>query len=97
MNDEMQFEPESVTISVRTTVRFENVGGRMVHTATCDPALATGRGNMLLPDGAAAWDSGNIEPGATWRHRFDDPGEYRYVCLPHELASMIGTIVVEDR
>jgi plastocyanin len=96
MNDEMQFNPELVIILFGTTVRFENVGRRMVHTATCDPDLVDDAGNVRLPEGAPAWDSGNVEPGSIWRHQFDVPGEYRYVCLPHELAGMIGTIVVEN-
>jgi plastocyanin len=96
MNDEMQFGPQLVTIPLGTTVRFENVGKRMVHTATCDPDLVDNADNVRLPEGAQAWDSGNVEPGSIWRHQFEEPGEYRYVCLPHELAGMIGTIVVED-
>ncbi len=25
---------------------------------------------------------------------FDEPGTYRYICIPHEGAGMVGTVVV---
>jgi plastocyanin len=96
MNDEMIFDPDPVTITVGTQVTFTNVSTGFVHTATCDPALDTGDALILLPDSAEPWDSGNVQPGASWAWRFETPGEYRYVCVPHVMAGMIGTIVVEQ-
>ncbi len=96
MNDDMLFDPHPVTISVGTQVTFTNVSTGFVHTATCDPALDTDDALILLPDGAEPWDSGNVQPGASWAWRFETPGEYRYVCVPHVMAGMIGTIVVEQ-
>jgi plastocyanin len=96
MNDDMLFDPDPVTITVGTKVTFTNVSTGFVHTATCDPALDTGDALILLPDGAEPWDSGNVQPGASWAWRFETPGEYRYVCVPHVMAGMIGTIVVEQ-
>ena len=49
----------------------------MVHTVTSD-------------DGR--WSSGAIEPGATWRRRFDRPGTYTFHCTPHPF--MKGVVVV---
>jgi plastocyanin len=95
MTDEMRFDPDPVTVVAGATIRFENSSARFVHTATCDPALARDPANVALPTGADAWDSGNVAPGESWSITLDIPGEYRYVCLPHELAGMTGTIVVK--
>ena len=42
-----------------------------------------------------SFDSGIIQPGATWRHRFDRPGSYDFYCAPHPF--MRGTLVVRER
>jgi plastocyanin len=41
---------------------------------------------------AGAFDTGDIDPGASASVRFTKPGTYRYVCTPH--PSMKGTIRV---
>lgn len=38
---------------------------------------------------------GGIAPGETYRHTFETADTYRYFCIPHEPAGMVGTIVVE--
>jgi plastocyanin len=38
---------------------------------------------------------GLLAGGETYSHVFDVPGTYTYVCLPHEQAGMVGTVVVE--
>lgn len=95
MTDEMRFAPDPVTVAAGTTVRFENRSARFVHTATCDSALARDPSHVAMPSGAEPWTSGNVAPGESWTVTLRVPGEYRYVCLPHELAGMLGTIVVE--
>jgi plastocyanin len=62
---------------------------------TADPSKAATAKNVLLPEGAQPFDSGNIDAGGTYSYTFTVPGTYRYVCLPHELAGMIGIVVVE--
>jgi plastocyanin len=49
----------------------------LAHTVTAD-------------DGS--WDSGLIQPGATWRRTFDRPGTYPFHCTPHPF--MKGVVVV---
>lgn len=73
---EMAFAPARVEITAGTTVVWRNAG-EVAHTATAR-------------DGS--WDSGLVQPGATWQRRFDAPGTYAYVCTPH--PQMTGTIVV---
>ena len=42
-----------------------------------------------------AFDSGFIPPGGDYSYTFTVPGRYRYFCLPHEKAGMVGVIVVK--
>jgi len=73
---DMAFRPLRVAIAAGTTVVWTN-SDAMVHTVTSD-------------DGR--WSSGAIEPGATWRRRFDRPGTYTFHCTPHPF--MKGVVVV---
>ncbi len=95
MNDQMQFAPANLTIRAGQTVTWRNAG-TMVHTSTCDPAMAQRPEHAVLPDGAEPWDSGLIRTGASWSRSFDIPGEYAYFCTPHEAEGMIGSLTVEE-
>lgn len=88
-----RYEPVRVTIAPGETVSWRNAS-TIVHTVTCDPAKVLRPASVRLPSGAAPWDSGDVPPGASWSRRFDVSGEYQYCCLPHELAGMIGVVVV---
>jgi plastocyanin len=66
----------SLTVTAGTTVEWVND----------DPLAHT----VVALDNA--YDSGLIEPGATWRHLFSVPGTYAYTCRPHPF--MKGTITV---
>jgi plastocyanin len=39
---------------------------------------------------------GTIRSGETWSHTFEVPGTYAYLCVPHERAGMVGTVVVSE-
>jgi plastocyanin len=73
---EMAFSPGRLEAAVGASVEWTN-RDQVVHTVTGD-------------DGS--WDSGPIEPGATWRHTFERAGEYRFHCTPHPF--MKGVVVV---
>ena len=92
----LEFKPASVTIDVGQTVQWHN-GSYMVHTVTDDPAKAVNNEDAQLPKGAEPFDSGEIQPGATWSHTFTVPGQYRYFCRPHETSRMVGEVVVGPR
>jgi plastocyanin len=66
-----------LTIQVGDTVTWNNVDDRP-HTVTSE-------------DGA--FDSGNLDEGASFSHTFTEPGTYPYVCEYH--PDMRATIVVE--
>lgn len=95
MDNQLRFLPDTVRIRAGQAVRWENASD-IVHTVTADPAAAADAGNVRLPADAAPFDSGDMVPGARFVHVFDLPGVYQYVCLPHELAGMIGVVIVED-
>ena len=94
MGDEPpMFEPATVTIKVGETVEWLN-DGSAVHSVTADPDDATDAHDVALPKGATSFDSGFMPPGTMFDHTFMVPGTYHYVCIPHEKAGMVGTIVV---
>lgn len=95
MTNQLTFSPERVEIRVGDRVTWRNTSD-IVHTATCDPDQAADPSNVSLPAGAAAWDSGILTSGSEFSRVFDVPGEYRYICLPHEPQGMFGTIVVSS-
>ncbi len=96
MTDGMAFAPTSVTVAVGATVTWRNTGRGLVHTVTADPALVRDATHVALPSGVAPWASETIGPGQSWSHTFEASGDYRYCCLPHELADMVGTVIVNE-
>ncbi|SRR5712691_9539051 len=78
-----RFQPSEVHILPGQTVLWSN-SDPVQHTVTAD-------------DGS--FDSGLVDPGATFSMGFDAPGTYQYYCQPHGgpgLVGMSGTIVVDD-
>lgn len=73
----MAFVPQTLTIAVNSTVRWKNLDG-IAHTVTSDNA---------------AWDSGNIAAGGTFKFTFTTVGTFKYHCTYH--PSMTGTIIVQ--
>ncbi len=93
LNDKLRFVPTQITIKAGDTVEWRNIGS-IRHTVTADPRRAPSSKNVELPDGAEAFDSGLMMGGQSFRYTFSEPGVYRYVCLPHERARMLGTVIV---
>jgi plastocyanin len=87
------FEPHVVRVNAGGTVTWHNESG--THSTTAyHPDNDQPR---LVPDGAAAWDSGILtEEGATFEHTFETEGVYHYYCTPHEVLGMIGTVIVGE-
>lgn len=94
MTNRLTFEAGVVRIRAGETVTWEN-GSALIHTVTADPERATEEESVSLPEGARAFDSGDIAPGETFSHTFRVPGEYVYFCVPHEAAGMVGRVIVE--
>ncbi len=93
MNNKLRFVPTEITIKAGDTVEWRNVQS-IPHTVTADPKRTANSRNVELPDGAEPFDSGWVMGGQSFRYTFRKPGVYRYVCLPHERAGMLGTVIV---
>ncbi|MGD2070171.1 MAG: plastocyanin/azurin family copper-binding protein [Gemmatimonadota bacterium] len=76
--ENLAYGTEEIRIAPGTTVRWVNADP-LQHSVTSD-------------DGA--FDSGLIDPGASWAHTFEDAGAYPYHCTPHPF--MTGRIVVRE-
>lgn len=95
MDNRLRFLPDTVRVRVGDAVRWEN-GSDVIHTVTADPDRAARADNVSLPEGVAPFDSGDIVPGGVYVRVFRVPGTYAYVCVPHELAGMVGVVIVAD-
>lgn len=73
-----KFEPAAMTIAPGTIVTAVN-DSTTAHTWTSDTGV---------------WNSGNINPGASFSFTFATPGTYKYECSYHYSLGMIGTITV---
>jgi len=73
----LAFSPSSLTINKGANVTWTN-DDTTTHTVTSD---------------SGAFDSGNLSPGATFTHQFNDAGTFPYHCSIHTF--MKGTITVQ--
>lgn len=98
------FKPETITVDAGTTVVWRNTSARghtvTAYESTLPEGAAFFASGGFESTGAAreAWhddSGGRIETSDTFSHTFELPGTYRYVCIPHETSSMVGTVVVE--
>jgi plastocyanin len=92
--NDLTFIPAKITIKSGETVQWKNTS-LMVHTVTCDSALAARLSDVALPAGAKPFNSGYLKPGITFEHTFTVPGVYRYFCILHERNDMVGEIIVK--
>jgi plastocyanin len=87
------FEPKGLLVSPGTTVTWRNDDPSNSHTTTAfHPA---NRDHPLrIPADAEPWNSDYLLPGETFAVTLTVPGIYDYFCIPHEMAGMVGRIVV---
>jgi plastocyanin len=72
------FQPASLTVTAGSTVTWTN-SGAVPHTVTSD---------------SGAFDSGVLQPGASFSHTFDTAGTFSYLCTIH--PNMTGAITVTE-
>lgn len=94
MTNNLRFSPETVTIRVGQTVQWVN-SSSVAHTVTAVPDKAADPKDVHLPKGAQPFGSGIVSPGKTFTYTFTVPGRYKYFCIPHEFAGMIGKVIVK--
>ena len=93
MNDQLAFEPKEIEVAAGEKVTWKNVG-KVAHTVTADKSKAADPALVSIPAGTKDWDSGFVAEGESFSRSFRKRGTYRYICIPHEGAGMVGSIVV---
>ena len=93
-DDAPMYQPDSIMIRPGETVEWRNAGS-VSHSVVDDPTKAGSPGDVALPAGAKAFESGNVMPGGKFSHTFEMPGTYRYFCRSHEVDAMVGEIIVQ--
>ncbi|NYT64056.1 hypothetical protein H0A66_17195 [Alcaligenaceae bacterium] len=86
------FDPIGLFVEPGQTVRW--VLDSSVHTTTAYHPNNAGH-SLRIPEAATPWDSGYlINPNDHFDVVFTIEGVYDYFCTPHEMAGMVGRIVV---
>jgi plastocyanin len=86
------FDPIGILIEPGQTVRWVNEVN--VHTSTAYHPDNDGHA-LRIPEAAEPWDSEYlVEPGDQFEVTLIVPGVYDYFCAPHEMAGMVGRIIV---
>jgi plastocyanin len=89
----VRFAPRGLRIAPGATVTWRNADPGNAHTST-----AFHPDNMdhplRIPAGAKPWNSDYLLPGEAFSVTLAVPGVYDYFCIPHEMAGMVGRIVV---
>jgi plastocyanin len=93
MNDQLTFEPKEIQVSTGEEVIWKNVG-KVAHTVTADKSKAADPSLVSVPSGTKEWDSGFVAERESFSRTFRKPGTYGYICIPHEGAGMVGSVVV---
>jgi len=80
--DDNFYRPKKIKVRAGTTIRWTNEG-RNEHN--------------VLPDMGKRFGVADIDPDATYEHRFDKPGRYGYYCSVHGAprTGQFGTVVVK--
>jgi plastocyanin len=91
---EVWFDPVGVRIEPGQTVRWIMASPGNPHTTTAyHPRNANH--SLRIPEAAEPWDSGFlVQPGDRFQVTLTVEGVHDYFCLPHEIAGMVGRIVV---
>ncbi|RDZ65130.1 halocyanin domain-containing protein [Haloferax sp. Atlit-12N] len=76
------FAPAAVQVSSGTTVLWEWTGNGGTH-------------NVVNREDGLFESELTVSEGHTFEYTFEESGEYKYVCVPHETLGMVGVVVVE--
>jgi len=87
------FDPIGLRVRVGQTVRWTNNDTGNSHTATAYHPANFDRPRRI-PEDAQPWDSDYLLPGDSFSVTLTVAGVYDYYCVPHEMAGMVGRIVV---
>lgn len=86
------FDPIGIFIEPGQTIRW--ILDSSVHTTTAYHPNNS-KHSLRIPKAAVPWDSGYlVNPGEHFDITLTVEGVYDYYCLPHEMAGMVGRIIV---
>jgi plastocyanin len=87
------FEPKGLLVQPGQTVGWTNKDPGNAHTST---AYHPQNDNhpLRIPADAKPWSSDYLLPDHSFSVVLTKPGVYDYFCIPHEMAGMVGRIVV---
>jgi len=97
----ISFEPETLVIKPNDTVKWIDQLG-VGHTVTADPKyILTDKYDVPSvkknPEFFNSAKSANdlMAKGVSYSHKFSKSGKYTYFCIPHQVAGMVGKIIVK--
>lgn len=79
------YDPLDLEVRVGTTVTWTN-DDSVAHTVT------SGESDGTTGEADGVFDSGFLDPGATFSYTFDEVGEFPYYCLPHPWMRAVVTV-----
>ena len=86
------FDPIGIYVKPGQVVRW--IVKENVHTTTAYHPR-NGNHSLRIPEKAAPWNSGYlVNPGDHFEVKLEVEGVYDYYCIPHEMAGMVGRIIV---
>lgn len=88
-----KFMPSVAKIKAGQTIQWVN-DAKTLHSVDADKSMVQNPSDVVLPAGVKPFDSGFMQPGATFEHTFTQPGVYKYTCVPHEKDHMNGEVDV---
>uniref|UniRef100_A0A7D5KLA1 Plastocyanin n=2 Tax=Natrinema halophilum TaxID=1699371 RepID=A0A7D5KLA1_9EURY len=94
----LRFDPEEVEIETGDTVTW--IARSEGHNVTSHPDASPKCKNPDGSDPFTSYDGDDhfaiMDVDETFEHEFTVPGEYVYVCTPHEGQGMVGTVIVSE-
>ncbi len=101
MTGDQAFDPAELTVAAGDSVTFKNTSSE-AHTVTAYEEEIPEGADYFTSGGLASEEAARddlaatlVATGDSYEVTFEEPGTYRYFCIPHEEAGMKGTIVVE--
>jgi plastocyanin len=91
--DRVWFTPNGLAVAPGTVLRFVNRDKGNSHTATAYHPANFDR-LRRIPAAAEPWNTDFLMPGESAEVTLTVPGVYDFYCIPHEMAAMVGRIVV---
>jgi plastocyanin len=92
----VRFAPRGLLVAPGTTIRWRNTDAGNSHTSTAFHPQNFDH-PLRIPAAARPWNSDYLLPDQSFDVLLTVPGVYDYFCIPHEMAGMVGRIVVATK